>query len=49
MYLAEGFVDKSGTISTWSGKMDEMTTKEYDKNVKYLISRSANQTRLSWR
>jgi hypothetical protein len=37
MYTAEGNFDKSGTTLTLYGKIDDATTGEYGKNVKYVI------------
>jgi len=36
MSTGDGNVDESGKVMTYYGKMDEPTTGEYDKNVKYV-------------
>lgn len=36
MYTSEGTSDQSGKVITFYGKMDEPTTGEHDKNVKYV-------------
>ena len=37
MFLADGNFDQTGNVLTMYGKMDEPTTDEYGKNVRYVI------------
>ena len=41
---AEGSIDQTGKIITWYGKMDDPTTGEYDKNVKYVARITGNNS-----